>query len=82
MHLSVKRGAGDFWDISLIYGSLQRGSRGALWEDLKRIHNLVSGPWCAIGDFNVFLIRMRRKVALLTSMALAEIFRIALWSVV
>ncbi|KAF3639254.1 hypothetical protein FXO38_22764 [Capsicum annuum] len=26
-----------------------------LWDDLERVHQLIQGPWCVSGDFNVIL---------------------------
>lgn len=43
------------WHVTAVYGSPHRAFRHSLWDDLWDISQNISGPWCAIGDFNAFL---------------------------
>lgn len=38
-----------------MYGSPQRALRQVLWDEIKNISTDVTGPWCAVGDFNAIL---------------------------
>ena len=53
---SVSR-AGGIWHITAIYGSPCPQGRRADWNDLRRVHSAMSGPWLAIGDWNEILSR-------------------------
>lgn len=55
VHLSIAWQNTESWNLTAIYGSPQRANRESLWEDLQVIIDDVSGPWCALGDFNAIL---------------------------
>ena len=40
------------WACSGVYGPNEDSQRGALWEELSRMHSRWNTTWCVFGDFN------------------------------
>ena len=40
------------WACSGVYGPNEDYQRGALWEELSRMHSRWNMTWCVFGDFN------------------------------
>ena len=40
------------WACSGVYGPNEDYQRGALWEELSRMHSRWNTTWCVFGDFN------------------------------
>lgn len=55
VHLIVSWQNQDPWALTAVYGSPHKALRHILWDELKSISSSVTGPWCAIGDFNALL---------------------------
>lgn len=55
VHLTVKWRNEGPWFLTAVYGSPHRALRQSLWDELREISYEVTGPWCAIGDFNAIL---------------------------
>ena len=41
------------WACLGLYGPNVDSQRGALWEELTRIHSRWNTAWCVFGDFNI-----------------------------
>ena len=41
------------WACSGVYGPNEDSQRGALWEELSRMHSRWNTAWCVFGDFNI-----------------------------
>ena len=41
------------WACTGVYGLNDDNQRGALWEELARLHSRWNTAWCLIGDFNI-----------------------------
>ena len=54
INVLLKGVADDFvWACSGVYGPNEDSQRGALWEELSRMHSRWNVSWCVIGDFNI-----------------------------
>ena len=41
------------WACSGVFGPNDDSQRGALWEELTRMHSRWNTAWCVFGDFNI-----------------------------
>lgn len=44
-------GVFNYW-LTAVYAHKQLDKRKTLWKEIERIHKIIIGPWCMIGDFN------------------------------
>ena len=54
------------WAYTGVYGPNDDSQRGALWEELARVHSRWNVAWCLIGDFNIIRYMVRDLVARLS----------------
>ncbi|XP_074278687.1 uncharacterized protein LOC141602283 [Silene latifolia] len=53
VHVAVKHLGTDFsWCCSIVYGCNKDANRAQLWNSLKHMKHMVTGPWLVMGDFN------------------------------
>ena len=54
VNVLFKGAVDDFvWACSGVYGPNEDSQRGALWEELSRMHSRWNTAWCVFGDFNI-----------------------------
>ncbi|XP_072084389.1 uncharacterized protein [Arachis hypogaea] len=61
VHMELKQGQSPPWFLSAIYGTPQKASRRALWNEIRDLSSNINQPWCLIGDFNAILNDFERK---------------------
>ncbi|XP_070046258.1 uncharacterized protein [Nicotiana tomentosiformis] len=71
----VKHPGGKVWVVwkSVVYDvNITWSIRRQLWEDIKRVHQMVKGPWAIMGDFNSILSREDRVGSSVTMTEIRE----------
>ena len=61
IHLRIQKNTGEFWWLTIVYGSPIALNRRSLWHDLEQVASYSLGPWCLAGDFNSTLLASERS---------------------
>lgn len=60
IHVRLQRDTGEYWELTIVYGSPNPSNRRILWHELEQMSSNIVGPWCLAGDFNATLLASER----------------------